>query len=260
MNSDNRHRYYRNSEGDSRSASGNYNRGNANWHEQDDRNSDRFRSYRDHDYEMEQDYYDNVQGERHNLDDIRQGYGYSSFGGSSDRYDEGRRMERERNAQRQQGYGSDRMGGYSGSRFGGANYSSHGSFGGSPDYGAMSGGGGNADDYVSSSGYGGGYGSQSVHSHRGVPDYSSRKEYGYSQGSSGYGLGSSYGGKNYGGGVGYSGGSRGGSFGRETYGSASGNYSGFDSMAGNSYNRSIDDDGYMPEARGFNSRNYRNRY
>jgi hypothetical protein len=113
--------------------------------------------YRRHDSEMEHNYYRYAQGDHHRLDDIRQGYGYSSFERDHDRNDEVSRMKRERANQPDLGYGSGIMGGYSGSSFGGSNYSVHGSFGGSPDYGSMSGYGGNANNMLSSSGYGGGH-------------------------------------------------------------------------------------------------------
>jgi hypothetical protein len=175
---------------------------------------DNFQSYRSRDYDMERNYNDNTRGRQGDLGNIRQGYGISDFGGTSDRYNTVGDMQRERNAQQQQGYGSGRMSGYSGSRFGGSNYSTHGEFGGSERYGSMSGGGGNIDDYVSSSGYGSGYGESSTHSDRGVPNYSMRSF------NSDYGAGtngsSTYGGKNYGGG------NNGGSMGSGTYGGGTG--------------------------------------
>lgn len=106
---------------------------------------------------MVRDYYDSVSSSRHELDDIRQGYGYPSFRNNAYEDDYVEQMKRERQAQRMQGYGSGRLGGYSGAAFGGANYSSHGGYGGAPEYGAMSGHGGNADHDASSSGYGGSY-------------------------------------------------------------------------------------------------------
>ena len=190
-------------------------------YERDDDNS-RFRNYRSRDDDMERNYYENTRGDRGMLGDVRQGYGISSFGGSSDRYNTANDMQRERNAQFEQGYGTGRMSGYSGSRFGGSNYSATGDFGGSSDYGSMSGSGGNTDDYVSSSGYGGGYRDPGVHSDRGVPNYSTRS-FGDDYGA---GTGSTYSGGNYGGGTGYPGGNRGGSFGNNTYGPSSGNYGG----------------------------------
>ena len=139
---------------------------------------DRNEDYRRHYHSLEQNYYDNTQGQHHNLDNIRQGYGYSSFesGNNENLRDSGEeianRMRRDRERLQQQGYGSGRMSGYSGSAFGGSNYSSHGDFGGSSDYGAMSGDDGNVEDYVSMSGYGGGQGSISTHSDRDYPNYS----------------------------------------------------------------------------------------
>ncbi|GAA4425142.1 hypothetical protein GCM10023188_05830 [Pontibacter saemangeumensis] len=199
-------------------------------YERDDDNS-RFRNYRSRDYDMERNYYENTRGDRGTLSDVRQGYGISSFGGTSDRYNTANDMQRERNAQFEQGYGTGRMSGYSGSRFGGSNYSATGDFGGSADYGAMSGSGGNQENYVSSSGYGGGFRDSGVHSDRGVPNYSTRS-FGDDYGA---GTGSAYGGENYGGGTGYSGGNRGGSFGNNTFGSSSGNYGGYGSMGGGTY-------------------------
>ncbi|TPE46385.1 hypothetical protein [Pontibacter mangrovi] len=136
----------------------------------------RFENYPSRDHDMEDNYYSHSRRRSHDLDDIRQGYGYSSFGSSAGPEHHRREgMERERRAQ--QGYGTGRMGGYSGSAFGGANYSAHGSFGGAPEYGAMSGGGGNARHDVSSSGYGGGHSNasmhpdRSTHTDRGEPNY-----------------------------------------------------------------------------------------
>jgi hypothetical protein len=112
--------------------------------------------YKYRDYNMERDYHNKVRRDSHELDNIRQGYGYPAFRNESTYQNDIEQMERERNAQYQQGYGSGRLSGYSGSRFGGSNYSAHGDFGSGPDYGSMSGKGGNTERYVSSSGYGGG--------------------------------------------------------------------------------------------------------
>ncbi|MCJ8164276.1 hypothetical protein MKJ04_05430 [Pontibacter sp. E15-1] len=123
-----------------------------------DADYDRARSYRHQDEDVERNYHQNTRGERDALGDIRQGYGYSSFGGAPDSgrmHNPAGEMQRERRAQQEQRLNSQRPGGYSGSGFGGANYSAHGSFGGSSDYGAMSGSGGNARHESSSSGYGG---------------------------------------------------------------------------------------------------------
>ncbi|MBF9254449.1 hypothetical protein I2I11_14185 [Pontibacter sp. 172403-2] len=120
--------------------------------------SDRFRNYQRRDYDMENRYYENMRGNQDNLSDIRQRYGVSSYKGSGYGYDSDRNGNwQQQRRHSQQGYGSGRMGGYSGSAFGGANYSAHGDFGGSPEYGNMSGGGGNLNDDASSSGYGSGY-------------------------------------------------------------------------------------------------------
>ncbi|WP_266206076.1 hypothetical protein [Pontibacter kalidii] len=142
-----------------------------------DFDANRFQNYRSRDYDLEDNYNENTRGRHHELGNIRQGYGFSSFGSNTGRHDEMRNMERERRAQQEQGYGSGRMSGYSGSRFGGANYSAHGDFGGSSRYGSMSGDSGNVDDYVSMSGYGGGHSNDSMHpdrsthSDRGEPNY-----------------------------------------------------------------------------------------
>ncbi|PRY09748.1 hypothetical protein CLV24_11887 [Pontibacter ummariensis] len=153
----------------------------------------RSQSYRSRDYDMERDYYENTRRDRHELGDIRQAHGYMSFsdnnlsssGGNEDLED----MQRERRARYEQGYGSGRLGGYSGSAFGGANYSAHGDFGGSPDYGSMSGSGGNADDYASPSNYSSGHGNTYSHPDRGVPNFSSRS-WGDQYGDGGLGQGS----------------------------------------------------------------------
>ncbi|MBC5772678.1 hypothetical protein H8S95_01270 [Pontibacter sp. KCTC 32443] len=201
---------------------------------------DRDEEYRRRSYGTDRNYSDN-QSNRYTSDDLRRGYGVSRLGGYGSRYDDTdyvARMERDREILQQQGYGSGRTSGYSGSAFGGSNYSSHGGFGGSSGYNNMSGGGGNADDYVSMSGYGGGRGNISVHSDRGVPNYSRSRfgdQYGYEGISAGMGTGSTYGGQNYGGGTGYGSGNQGGSWGRDTYGSSSGNYGGYGSMGGGGF-------------------------
>ncbi|WP_162053157.1 hypothetical protein [Pontibacter pamirensis] len=133
--------------------------------------SDRTSDYRNRDYDMERNYYENTRGNRGELGDIRQGYGMSGFTGTSDRYDTMNDMERNRSAQNELGYGSGTIGGYSGSRYGGSNYSAHGDFGGSSNYGSMSGSGGDMDDLSNSSGYGS---SSTSYSDRGQPDYTAR--------------------------------------------------------------------------------------
>lgn len=197
--------------------------------------SDRSREYRNRDYDMERNYYSNTRGDGGNLGDVRQGYGISSFTGTSDRYNNLSDMERNRN-QDEQGYGTGRLGGYSGSRFGGANYSAHGDFGGSSDYGSMSGSGGNMDNLTSSSGYG--YSNSSGYSDRGQPDYStSNFENRY-----GAGVGDTYSGTTR-----YTGGNRGGSVGRNSYGNSqdNGSYgSGRDENTGYSRSSILDDDRY----------------
>ncbi|WP_276496400.1 hypothetical protein [Pontibacter litorisediminis] len=143
-----------------------------------DFDANRFQNYPSRDHDMEDNYYDNTRGRQRELGNIRQGYGFPSFGDSADSYKgDMRHMQRERRAQQEQGYGSGRMSGYSGAAFGGSNYSAHGDFGGSSHYGSMSGGGGHMDDTVSSSGYGGGHSNNSMHpdrsthSDRGEPNY-----------------------------------------------------------------------------------------
>ncbi|GAB3527922.1 hypothetical protein GCM10027443_04990 [Pontibacter brevis] len=130
---------------------------------------DSSRDYRNRDYDMERNYYSNTRGDRGTLGNVRQGYGISGFSGTSDRYDRINDMQRNRSAQNDQGYGSGTIGGYSGSRYGGSNYSAHGDFGGSSNYGSMSGSGGDMDNLSNSSGYG-----SSSYSDRGQPDYSTR--------------------------------------------------------------------------------------
>ncbi|AKD05173.1 hypothetical protein POKO110462_22240 [Pontibacter korlensis] len=142
-----------------------------------DFDANRFENYPRRDHDMEDNYYENTRRDSHSLSNIRQGYGFSSFDDSSDPGNDMENMRRERGALQDQGYGSGRLSGYSGSGFGGANYSSHGDFGGSPQYGSMSGDRGNINTYVSSSGYGGGHSNasmhpdQSTHSDRGEPNY-----------------------------------------------------------------------------------------
>lgn len=188
--------------------------------------SDRSSDYRNRDYDMERNYYDNTRGNRGELGDIRQGYGMSGFTGTSDRYDNMSEMQRNRSAQNEQGYGSGTIGGYSGSRYGGSNYSARGDFGGSSGYGSMSGGGGDMDDLSNSSGYGS---SSSSYSDRGQPDYTARNfEDRY-----GAGTGSTYG-ESAGNTRGYSGGDTG----RNSYGSS---YSDNDDRYGT---RSRDKSGY----------------
>jgi hypothetical protein len=187
---------------------------------------DRNEEYRRRSHDMQDNYYRNVQGNNDDLSNIRQGYGISDFGGENRFTDTGediaQRMRRDRERLQEQGYGSGRTSGYSGAAFGGSNYSSDGGFGGSSDYGAMSGGGGNADDYVSLSGYGGGLGNVSVHSDRGVPNYSSRSRFGeqYDSDYRSTGFGSNYGGQHYGTS------DRGSSWNRDNYNSDSGVSSG----------------------------------
>ncbi|ARS35601.1 hypothetical protein CA264_09200 [Pontibacter actiniarum] len=149
-------------------------------------------SYRSRDYGMEDNYYENTRRDRRSLGDIRQGYGFSSFGDASDSYENDMHdMQRERNARYDQGYGNGRLSGYSGSAFGGANYSAHGGYGGAADYGAMSGARGNMEDYVSSSGYGGG-GYGHMYSNRGVPDFGNSRRSSDEEGYSGRELGNTY--------------------------------------------------------------------
>ncbi|MFC6998008.1 hypothetical protein [Rufibacter roseus] len=129
------------------------------------------------------------------LGNIRQGYGISSFDGTSDRFNTLNSPHRYGTQQNEQNYLS-----------------------------------GDRDGYRSSQ-YGGGLGDGGFHSHRGVPDYG-RGNFAENEGT---GMGSSYGGKNYGGGHGYTGGHRGGTWGDSSYGSYSGNFSGTSPMGGSSY-------------------------
>ena len=216
--------------------------GHRDFRDRRDFDRDRFRNYRSRDYEMEQNYYDNTRGEQHTLENIRQGYGFPSFVSSSNRAsgpeNEVENMRRERQAQRDQGYGAGRLSGYSGAAFGGSNYSVHGGFGGASDYGSMSGDRGDMGDYVSSSGYGGGYGSGQGRSDRGVPDFS-RRSFGDDYGDSGMGSGTR--GRYEGHREDYGRGSRGVSRNRGTYGHSSGDYGDFDRISDN-YDRG----GYIP--------------
>jgi len=128
---------------------------------------------------------------------IRQGYGISSFEGTSDRYNT---LESEHN----RGGAGDNQAYYGGMRGG-----------------------------YSNSGFGSGMGESFPGSFRGVPDAT----YGLGNFADNYGtgMGSSYGGKNYSGGTGYMGGHRGGSFGRQSYGTSSGNYGGDGAMGSGTY-------------------------
>ena len=134
-------------------------------------------------------------GNENNQGNIRQGYGISSFDGTSDRYNTLNSNQRDNNMQEEQPY-------YSGNR-----------------------------DHLRSTRYGGGVGDAFPNSNRGVPNYATRTfadDYGT-------GMGSTYGGKNYGAGTGYESGNKGGSFGNNMYGNSSGNYGGYGSMGGSTY-------------------------
>ncbi|PRY10146.1 hypothetical protein CLV24_11563 [Pontibacter ummariensis] len=158
---------------------------------------DRYSSYQD-DFRGDQGLYRGDRDRDESLrGNIRQGYGISSYDGTSDRFNT---LDSDRN---REGAGDDQVY-YSGDR----------------------------DGYESSR-FGGGIGDSFPGSHRGVPDTS----YGLGNFSDGYsvGTGSSYGGKNYGGGTGYQTGHRGGSFGNHTYGNSAGNYGGYGSMQGGTY-------------------------
>ncbi|MCC9168603.1 hypothetical protein [Pontibacter harenae] len=162
---------------------------------QDYQDRDRFDDYRSRDYDMEHNYYDNLRGDQGRLGDIRQGYGISSFDGTSDRYNTLNSMQRERNAQENQAYLSGRRDGFRSTR------------------------------------YGGGEGDADMHSNRGVPNYATRN---FSD-NYGTGMGSTYGGKNYGDGTGYMGGNMGGSHGHDSYGTSAGNYGGYGSLGSRAY-------------------------
>jgi len=143
MERDNRNRFYHGGlgddnwrDGDRRARNGAYGRDDENRYRggenqrdfghRRDSDSERFRDYHRRDREMEQHYYQNTRGEHHSLGNIRQGYGFSSFEDAANQAGELDEMRREREALRQQGYGSGRLRGYSGAGFGGANYSVHG--------------------------------------------------------------------------------------------------------------------------------------
>lgn len=159
-------------------------------------------SYRSHDYDRSSGYgeysrrdQDRYTGRQPRQGDLRQGYGISSFGGTSDRYNTLNSDQREGNLQEDQPY-------YSGGRERGSN-----------------------TDYSS------GMGESFPNSNRGVPNYDTGN-YGQSIGT---GMGSTYGGKNYGGGTGYMSGHRGGTLGRGSYGTSSGNLGGYGSMGNGTY-------------------------
>ncbi|WP_266204948.1 hypothetical protein [Pontibacter kalidii] len=164
---------------------------NSRYPENSSHDRDRFRNYQD-DYRGYEDSRDNDRGLRGN---IRQGYGISSYEGTSDRYNTLDSTRNRGGSGDDQPYYPGTRGGYRSSRFGD------------------------------------GMGESSTHSDRGIPNYGTRN---FSE-NYGTGMGSSYGGSNYGGGTGYSSGHRGGAFGQSTYGSSSGNYGGSSSMGGGSY-------------------------
>lgn len=165
------------------------------------RERDRYSNYQD-DYRsypnVDRSDRDRNQGRRSNIEqgNIAQGYGISSFEGTSDRYNT-LNSDQNRGGRNEQSYYAGAGGGYSGSRFGG------------------------------------GMGESFPSSHHGVPDATyGLRNFADREGT---GMGSSYGGSNYGGGTGYESGNRGGSFGNSTYGSSSGNYGGSGSMGGGTY-------------------------
>ncbi|KAA3437609.1 hypothetical protein [Rufibacter hautae] len=129
------------------------------------------------------------------MGNIRQGYGISSYDGTSDRFNTLNSEHRYGDRQDEQPY-------YSG-----------------------------AQDEFRSAQFGSGLGDSGLHSDRGIPNYSTRSF----QDPYGSGLGSSYGGTNYGGGTGYTGGHMGGTWGNNSYGSYSGNIGGYGSMNDSSY-------------------------
>ncbi|RNI29201.1 hypothetical protein [Rufibacter latericius] len=121
------------------------------------------------------------------MGNIRQGYGISSFDGISDRFNTLNSEQRYGSHQDEQAYYSGDRDGYNRSQFGG------------------------------------GLGESGLHSDRGIPNYGIRS---YSE-RYGSGMGSSYGGTNYGGGQGYTGGHQGGTWGNNSYGTNSGNLTGY---------------------------------
>ncbi|WP_205502247.1 hypothetical protein [Rufibacter psychrotolerans] len=129
------------------------------------------------------------------MGNIRQGYGISSYDGTSDRFNT-------LNSEHRYGAHQDEQAYYSGDR----------------------------DGYQSTQ-FGSGLGDSGLHSDRGIPNYGIRS-YPDRYGS---GLGSSYGGTNYGAGRGYVGGHQGGTWGDNSYGSTSGNLGGYGPMGGSSY-------------------------
>lgn len=175
--------------------------GNRNYSNNFSRDRDRFSNYQDNfrgdqDIDSSSQNYDS--GRNQELrGNIRQGYGISSFDGTSDRFNT-------LNSEDRKGTGQDEQAYYSGNR----------------------------DGYRSSQ-FGGGMGDAFPGSHRGVPDAT----YGLRNFADDYGtgMGSSYGGKNYGGGTGYSEGHRGGTLGNSSYGTTAGNYGGYGPMGGSTY-------------------------
>ncbi|MBC3538750.1 hypothetical protein ACFSC6_20090 [Rufibacter sediminis] len=129
------------------------------------------------------------------LGNIRQGYGISSYDGTSDRFNT-------LNSEHRYGYRQDEQAYYSGDR-----------------------------DGYNRSQLGGGLGESGLHSDRGIPDYGTHSF----QDPYGAGLGSTYGGTNYGGGTGYTGGHQGGTWGHNTYGTSSGNLIGYGPMGDSTY-------------------------
>ncbi len=129
------------------------------------------------------------------MGNIRQGYGISSYDGTSDRFNTLNSEHRYGSNQDEQAYYSNDRDGYNRSQFGG------------------------------------GLGESGMHSDRGIPNYGIRS-YPDRYGS---GLGSSYGGTNYGAGTGYVGGHQGGTWGDNSYGTTSGNLGGYGPMGGSTY-------------------------
>lgn len=150
----------------------------------------RHQDSRNRDYDNEMRYYDNLREDNKRPGNVAQGYGITSFDGTSDRYNTLNSRHREDDAHLDQTYYSGRRDGFEGP------------------------------------GFGGGMGEAETHSDRGIPNYGTRSF----TDDRGFGMGSSYGATNYGGGTGYSNGNGGGSWGNTSYGNSSGNMGGIGSM------------------------------
>jgi hypothetical protein len=176
------------------------------------RDRDRFSNYQD-DYRSYQgmDRSDSMDNNRSLRGNVRRGYGISDYEGTSDRFNT-------LNSNQYSSGSRNNQSDYSGSR------------------------------EERSSRYGSSMGDSSIHSDRGIPNYSGSSfadDYGT--------MNSGYGSRNYNEGSGYSGSNRGGSYGNQNYGSSSGNYSGYGSRGSGSYGgRSGESSGRSNSPRNYN--------